>query len=129
MQYIEPIKGRITSKFGNRDHPISGKASFHNGVDIAAPVGTPVLAPADGHISEAWEHDRGGICLAMVDKSGVRFGFAHLQKRFVSVGDQVKAGQDIALSGNTGKSTGPHLHFTVKAHGWWVDPLKYFKFR
>lgn len=127
-QLLNPLKGKITSKFGSRRHPITGKQSFHNGVDIAVPVGTAIQAPADGVVTERWDHDRGGRCLA-IECSGIRFGFAHLCKRFVLTGDKVKAGETIAESGNTGASTGPHLHFTVKVNGAWVDPLKYFTFK
>lgn len=126
---MEPIKGRITSRFGSRRHPISGKTSFHNGVDVAAPVGTDILAPADGEITEAWDHERGGVCLAMTDYDGVRFGFAHLSRRLSKYGEKVVAGQPIAKTGNTGASTGPHLHFTVKINGQWVNPLDYFDFK
>jgi murein DD-endopeptidase MepM/ murein hydrolase activator NlpD len=129
MSYINPLTGRVTSKFGNRPHPITKKTSFHNGVDIAAVIGTKVVAPAAGTITEAWEHDRGGYCMAMLDDKGVRFGFAHLNDFIAKKGQKVKAGEVIALSGNTGASTGPHLHFTVKVNGQWVDPLTYFTFK
>lgn len=125
--YTAPCTGRISSKFGNRIHPITRIKTFHNGIDIAVPSGTPVIAPADGKITESWNHDRGGICLAMVTADGVRFGFAHLSKRLVVVGTKVKAGEVIALSGNTGASTGPHLHFTIKINGSWVDPMSHLK--
>ena len=123
-----PLKGRISSRFGYRKHPVSGaNSSFHNGIDIAAPVGTAILAPADGIITESWNHDKGGICLAMM-AGRTRFGFAHLDKRLVKVNDPVKAGETIALSGNTGASTGPHLHFTVKINGTFIDPERVINF-
>jgi murein DD-endopeptidase MepM/ murein hydrolase activator NlpD len=129
MTYTNPITGRITSKFGNRLHPVKKVTSFHNGVDIAAAIGTRIVAPANGTVNAAWDHERGGVCLAMVDENGVRFGFAHLQKRLVKNGDKVLAGQHIANSGNSGASTGPHLHFTVQFNGVWIDPLNYFTFK
>lgn len=126
---IAPLKGRITSPFGYRVHPITKqRSSFHNGIDIAAPVGTPIVAPANGKVSEAWDHERGGICLAMITTDGIRFGFAHLNKRLKKVGDVVKIGEPIAECGNTGASTGPHLHFTMKKGREWLNPTVYIDF-
>jgi len=126
---ISPVKGRITGRFGNRIHPVTKTQSFHNGVDIAVAIGTPVLAPETGRVTEVWNHDKGGKCMAMVSQSGIRFGFAHLSEQLKKTGDSVNMGDTIALSGNTGASTGPHVHFTVKKNGSWVDPLKYFNFK
>jgi len=123
-----PLKGRITSKFGSRTHPITKEIKFHNGIDIAAPVGTKVLAPDSGKIIKCWDHPKGGICLAMLSNSGIRYGFAHLSMRLVKEGDKVTEGQLIAKSGNSGASTGPHLHFTVQINGEWKDPDLYFDF-
>ncbi len=125
---MNPVTGKITSPFGLRKHPITGRESFHNGIDIACKVGTPVVAPDYGIITEVWSHERGGLCLAMEGTDEVRYGFAHLSKRLVKKGQPVLEGQVIALSGNTGQSTGPHLHFTVKKLGIWVDPtLDFYK--
>ncbi len=125
---MNPVNGKITSSFGHRKHPITGIDSFHNGIDIACKSGTPVVAPDYGIITEVWNHDRGGKCLAMVSTDGVRYGFAHLSKRLVKKDQPVLCGQIIASSGNTGQSTGPHLHFTVKKLGVWVDPaLDFYK--
>jgi murein DD-endopeptidase MepM/ murein hydrolase activator NlpD len=123
-----PLRGRISSKFGSRVHPITGKASFHNGVDVAVPIGTDIVAPEAGKVTECWDHPKGGVCMAMMSDTGTRYGFAHLSKRLVNVGDLVKEGQHVAESGNTGGSTGPHLHFTVKKGGTWMDPTRYFNF-
>lgn len=123
-----PVTGRVTSGFGKRVHPITKKESFHNGVDIAVPVGTEVVAPENGKIVEVWDHAKGGFCIAMRTTMGTRYGFAHLSKRIRKVGDIVFEGEVIALSGNTGASTGPHVHFTVKKNEQWVDPDKYFVF-
>jgi murein DD-endopeptidase MepM/ murein hydrolase activator NlpD len=128
MRYQLPLKGIITSRFGKRKHPVTGKQSFHNGVDISAPAGTHVQAPDSGRISEVWDHDTGGKCIAMVGRTGIRFGFAHLSNQLHSEGDIVNIGDVIAESGNSGSSTGPHLHFTVKVNGNWVNPETYFKF-
>lgn len=125
---MNPVKGRITSHFGQRRHPVTGALAFHNGVDIACKVGTPIVAPDYGTITEIWTHDRGGKSLAMLSFKGVRYGFAHLSAWKAEPGQVVVEGQVIALSGNTGKTTGPHLHFTVKIKGGFVDPLRYFKY-
>ncbi len=125
---IKPCAGPITSPFGNRTHPFTGAVSFHNGLDIAAPVGTPVYAPASGKVTQLWDHASGGLCLAFVSPDGTRFGFAHLDSWAVKVGDQVQAGDIIARSGNTGRSTGPHLHFTMKINNAWVDPQQHIDF-
>lgn len=129
MSYTNPVTGRVTSRFGSRIHPVTRQKSFHNGVDLSAQVGTYVKAPDFGTITEVWDHQAGGKCLAMENRAGIRFGFAHLSDRLVKVGDKVNAGQVIALTGNTGRSTGPHLHFTVKVGGEWQDPMLYFNFR
>ena len=125
---MKPVEGKISSHYGKRTHPITGLFSFHNGVDIACKTGSPVVAPDFGKITEVWTHERGGKSLAMVSNSGVRYGFAHLSDWKVQPGQPVVEGQLIALSGNTGRTTGPHLHFTVRIKGSFVDPLKYFKY-
>ena len=126
---IPPIKGKVTSKFGYRVHPVTKiKGSFHNGVDIAAPVGTIVVAPEDGRITEVWDNATGGKCIAMCSMDGKRYGFAHLNRQIAKLNQFVVAGEVIAESGNTGASTGPHVHFTVKINGSWVNPENYFKF-
>lgn len=127
-QKMNPVIGKISSPFGKRKHPVTGVMSFHKGVDIACPAGTAVVAPADGKIHKLWTHPRGGMCLSMVTPDGIRYGFAHLENRLVKEGQDVKEGDVIALSGNTGHSTGPHLHFTVQVEGKWRDPLEYFDF-
>lgn len=121
-KFKRPVKGKITSPFGNRLHPINGVQSFHNGIDISAKTGTEVLAPDAGKVTEYWDHAKGGKCLAITNKDGVRFGFAHLHFRYAQLHQDVKAGEVIALVGNTGASTGPHLHFTIKINGQWVNP-------
>ncbi len=126
---IVPLKGRVTGKFGPRKHPITGVIGFHNGTDISAEKGTIIVAPADGVVTKIWDHPAGGLSLAIESDTRVRFGFAHLNKRLVNkVGQRVKAGEAIAEVGNTGKSTGAHLHLTVSINGNFVDPQKYFDF-
>lgn len=126
---ITPVKGKINSGFGNRVHPISKKVEFHNGVDIHADVGTTVLDPWDGVVENTYFADKGGNQLVIRHDNGFRTGYAHLSAFLVKKGEKVKAGDPIALTGNTGASTGPHLHLTVTdPNGKKVDPEKYFKF-
>lgn len=114
------INGRISSKFGLRKDPITGKDAGHNGIDIACPVGTPVLSPCNGWVTEVRQNATEGIAVILRDDDReMRFGFCHLSKATLAVGTQVSKGDTIALSGNTGRSTGAHLHFTAKDGGKW----------
>lgn len=125
MKY--PVSGRITSKFGNRTHPVTGVAGkFHNGVDIAVPVGTPVLSPADGKVVSVYTNSSGGIQLIVQHNNGFRTGYAHLNEVIAKAEQTVAKGEVIAKSGNTGASTGPHLHLTLRKNGELVDPEEYF---
>jgi murein DD-endopeptidase MepM/ murein hydrolase activator NlpD len=118
-----PAQGRISSRFGERVHPVTGATSFHNGIDIAVPIGTPIKAPADGKVVSIYTHDRGGKSLILEHANGWKTGYAHLNGYNVQVGDQVKQGDVIAYSGNTGIGTGAHLHFTMtNGVGQKVDP-------
>jgi murein DD-endopeptidase MepM/ murein hydrolase activator NlpD len=122
-----PLKGnfRVSSKFGYRVHPVTGaQGSFHNGTDFAAPTGTPIYAPADGTVSNVYTHDKGGKTVIIEHDNGYRTGYAHLHTYSVKKGDKVKRGQKFAEVGNTGASTGPHLHFTVRYKGDLQDPEK-----
>ena len=119
---MKVIEGKITSKFGSRIHPVTKAVTHHDGIDISAPVGTPVYAPIDGVVKAYYYHDTGGKTLIIGnDEANVRFGFAHLDGYGynVSVGKQISKGQVIAYSGNSGRSTGPHLHFSAKTGGRW----------
>jgi len=98
-----------------RIHPVTGEYKFHNGVDMAVPSNTPIYAPANGQVLNAYSNSAGGNQLVIKHPSeGIRTGYAHLNKSLVKEGQTVRKGQKIALTGNTGRSTGPHLHFTVK---------------
>lgn len=122
-----PAKGRITSPFGNRTHPVTGAvSSFHNGIDIAVPEGTEVRAPMNGIVQSVYSNAAGGKQVILEHPNGWKTGFAHLSAQLVTPGQAVSKGDVIALSGNTGASTGPHLHFTMtNAIGEKVDPTKY----
>ena len=114
----------ITSKFGPRPHPITGQIHFHNGIDIATPEGTEVIAPAGGVVVDVGEDDRSGIYLKANLIGGLIVSFAHLSEAVLSRGDHFKAGDVLALTGNTGATTGPHLHYRVRdSYGNDIDPL------
>jgi len=123
---------KITSPFGMRKNPITGKDEFHNGIDIALIEGTELTSLIDGIVLTAHYSDRGGNQIVIVDeKQKIRFGYAHLKDMKVKTGDKVKAGQVIGTSGKTGIATGPHLHFTVAYIGTlgqinFIDPLKFY---
>lgn len=104
----------ISSRFNpNRRHPTTGKISPHNGTDFAMPVGTPVNAPAGGRVERVIKHYAAGRYVVIRHDNGYRTRYLHLSKALVSKGDRVEMGDRIALSGNTGRSTGPHLHYEV----------------
>jgi murein DD-endopeptidase MepM/ murein hydrolase activator NlpD len=119
-----PVQGRLSSNFGIRTHPVTGaQGQFHNGIDIAAPIGTAVVAPQRGEVLSIYETGTGGKQL-IIQHEEYRTGYAHLNRIFVQVGEEVMQGETIAEVGNTGASTGPHLHFTVtNSAGNKVDPL------
>ncbi|GAB4049423.1 M23 family metallopeptidase [Spirosoma litoris] len=123
-----PLAGtvRITSAFGNRVTPTAGASTDHTGIDLSAPVGTPVKCPADGTVTNVYTTGSGGNQLTIKHDNGLTTGYAHLSRYGVKSGDKVLAGQLIAYTGNTGTTTGPHLHFSVKDNtGQFVDPLNY----
>lgn len=124
MKY--PVAGRITSKFGNRIHPITGATSFHNGIDIAAPIGTPVHSPYSGVVKSVYSNNTGGIQMIVDHDNGFRTGYAHLSEAIKRPGQRVKQGEIIAKTGNTGASTGPHLHLTLRKNGTLVNPEEFF---
>jgi murein DD-endopeptidase MepM/ murein hydrolase activator NlpD len=111
--------GRVTSRYG-----ASRGNRTHNGVDIAVPVGTPVTAGANGTVERVWRDDRGGLSVIVRYADGSTAGFAHLDSADVQAGQTVRRGQRIARSGNSGQSTGPHLHYTRRnRQGQLIDPM------
>ncbi len=122
--FIRPLTGgRITSNFGYRTAPTAGASTNHKGVDIATPTGTPIVASCGGTVTKArWESGYGYV-VYISHEGGVETRYAHLSRILVSAGDKVKQGERIALSGNTGVSTGPHLHFEMRVYGTPVDPF------
>lgn len=122
--YIRPITGGVlTSKFGPRKAPTAGASTYHKGVDLATPTGTSVVASCGGKVVKAGWASGYGYVVYINHEDGNQTRYAHLSKVLVSAGDKVKQGERIALSGNTGVSTGPHLHFEIIVNGTQVDPF------
>jgi murein DD-endopeptidase MepM/ murein hydrolase activator NlpD len=127
-----PVNGTITSNFGNRTHPIKGGVQFHSGVDISCPVGTPVKSMYGGKLNKTGNDGGGyGIYLSMINSSGkdtIEEFFGHLSGYNIPGTDRNKIyppGTIVAKSGNTGSSTGPHLHYEIRVNGNAIDPLSY----
>ncbi len=120
-----PIDGILRSSFGGRSDPFSGEGTFHTGIDISAPVGTPVHVTADGVVaSVGWSGGYGR--LVIVDHgNGLQTYYAHLSQFLTVPGEEVGRGQVIAYSGSTGKATGPHVHYEVRLAGTPINPYKY----
>ena len=115
----------ISSDFGWRDHPIQGKELFHNGLDIAVNTGTEVGAFADGTVDYVGESPIYGLYLQISHGEKVTSFYAHCSKLLVKKGQKVKMGETVALSGSTGNSTGPHLHFELRKDGVLLNPAYY----
>ncbi len=114
---------RVTSKFGPRVHPVSGRARAHRGIDLGVPEGTVIRAPADGVVRVVAHGKMNGKWVEVDHGGGVRTQYVHLSAISVKRRQQVTAGDVLGLSGATGRVTGPHLHFQVKHLGEAVDPL------
>ncbi len=122
-RFAWPARGVISSPYGPRVHPIYHVASFHSGIDIAIPEGTRVYAAAAGRVVTAGWEGGFGFLVVLDHGDGYSTYYGHLSQPLVVVGQFVEMGQTIALSGNTGLSTGPHLHFETRHDGVAVDPL------
>ncbi len=120
-----PLSGRITSPFGYRCDPFTNTAALHRGVDIAAEEGTQVAATASGTVIASAYDSIGGNYIKIDHGDGRVSYYGHLKTRLVSKGDSIHQGDIIALSGNTGNTTGPHLHFQLYYQEKPVDPLIY----
>ena len=124
--WVPPTIGQITSPFGMRIHPITHKPQFHDGIDIAAPIGTPVYAMSAGQVLYAGPAAGFGNEIVLSHAGGVSTVYGHVSQIFVTSGP-VKTGQVIALVGNEGESTGPHLHAEVHVNDVAVDPVKWLQ--
>lgn len=121
----KPVEGWVTSVFGFRVSPFTGANSSHQGIDIAAPIGTPVLAPADGVVIFSGVKDAYGKFLMIAHGYGVVTRYGHNSELLVKVGQKVSKGDQIAAVGDTGRSTGPHLHYEIWVNGRVVNPNRY----
>ena len=130
LQWPLPVAGTITSQFGHRVDPITGEASSHTGTDIACAEGTPILAAADGTVTVANGLDSWGgsygYYIQIDHGGGLETLYAHCSSICVTTGQQVQSGQVIGYVGHTGRATGSHLHFEVRANGNRVNPLQNF---
>lgn len=118
-----PVSAPLSSRFGLRPDPLGAGVRCHAGIDFAVPTGTPIAAAADGVVALAGVLGGYGRAVLVNHGNGVSTLYAHLSAPLVSPGQRVTRGQQIALSGNTGRSTGPHLHFEVRINGEPIDPL------
>lgn len=119
--------GVVTSEFGFRRHPITGRRSMHHGIDIAGKTGSAILAMADGLVVFSGRKQGYGNIVEIRHGSGLETWYAHNQGNLVQEGDLVRRGQEIAKLGSTGSSTGPHVHFEVRKNGTPVNPKNYLK--
>jgi len=118
-------KYRISSNFNpRRVHPVTGLLRPHNGTDFATPIGTPIFATGDGVVSRVLNHKYAGLYIEISNGQTYRTRFLHLSKAFVKKGQRIKRGQKIALSGNSGRITGPHLHYELHMRGRAVNAMK-----
>ena len=125
--YIKPLSGgRQTSGYGKRKAPTKGASTNHRAIDWATPTGTAIWASSGGTVSVAGWQSGYGYVVYINHPDGNQTRYGHLSKILVSTGQKVKQGQKIALSGNTGRSTGPHLHFELRVKGTPVNPYNYF---
>jgi murein DD-endopeptidase MepM/ murein hydrolase activator NlpD len=122
---IWPVKGWLSSGFGKRISPFTSRLTMHNGIDIATRQNTPIIAPADGLVNHMGYHSRLGKLVKINHGHGIQTIYGHLAKAEVRVGQKVKRGDVIGLVGNTGVSTGPHVHYEVFVNGLPVNPLRY----
>lgn len=126
--FIKPISGgRLSSNYGRRSAPTKGASTNHQGVDWATPTGTAVMASSGGTVTRAGWASGYGYVVYIQHEGGRETRYGHLSRVLVSVGERVEQGEKIALSGNTGRSTGPHLHFELRINGASVNPFDYLQ--
>ncbi len=122
---ILPAKGYISSEYGMRTSPFHNTDRMHNGIDVAADVGTLIVAPADGVVRYASTYGGYGNFVRIDHGHGIETRFAHADEMFVKKGDKIERGAPIATIGMTGRTTGPHLHYEIYVHGKPVDPARF----
>jgi len=122
---IRPVKGWVTSSFGTRISPFTGLKHAHRGIDIANRIGTPVVATANGRVTKVGRDANLGRFITISHGYGIKTVYGHLSRTFVKTGQRVKRGEKIGALGNTGRSTGSHLHYAVAVNGVFVNPTRY----
>lgn len=120
-----PVRGPVNSDFGQRRSPWAPNSEFHSGIDIGVPIGTPVRAPAPGVVVFAGQHPEYGITVIIEHGNDTKSLYGHLSRLSVAVDQSVQRGDTIALTGNTGRSSGPHLHYEIQVKGQPVNPHSY----
>lgn len=121
-----PLAGLVmTSDYGMRMHPVTGRRAAHKGIDLAAPTGTPIYATGDGMVSRASWFSSYGLYVAIEHGGQIQTRYAHMSRLNVAEGQRVRKGDVIGYVGSTGRSTGPHLHYEVRIDGSAVNPLPY----
>jgi murein DD-endopeptidase MepM/ murein hydrolase activator NlpD len=120
-----PVRGAVNSEFGNRNSPWTSGIEFHSGIDIRAERGTPIYAPANGSVVLAGTHQEYGTAIILDHGQDVRSLYGHLSKLNVQPGQRVERGAVVGWTGNTGRSSGPHLHYEVLVRGHAVNPRVY----
>ena len=122
---IWPARGWLTSRFGYRIDPFTGLRQLHEGIDIANRIGSPIIAPADGVVSRVYNNFGFGLMVEINHGYGIVTRYGHLSKSYVKVGQRVKRGDRVAAIGNSGRATGPHLHYEVRLNGVPLNPQNY----
>ncbi len=122
-----PVPGKISSKFGRRKDPLVKKKALHTGIDFRGHTGDEIKSTADGIVKKATRNKVLGRYIILSHGNGFETVFAHMHKTFVKKGDKVKRGQIIGLIGNTGRSTGSHLHYGIRYNDKSIDPMKYLQ--
>ena len=126
--WMSPLKSyTLTSPFGMRTHPITGEYKMHNGIDMAAPEGTPIYAAKGGQVSVAAYSSSAGNYVQIDHGGGYRSVYMHMTDYTVKAGQYVAQGQLIGYVGNTGASKGNHLHFGISLNGSYVNPIGYIR--
>lgn len=125
FDYCTPVKGTLTSEFGYREHPLEGEERFHYGIDLAADTGTAIQCFADGTVTALGESSSYGQYLIVTHAGGYSTLYAHCSKLIASSGSDVEKGETIAEVGETGNTTGPHLHFELHQGSMYLNPIYY----
>jgi hypothetical protein len=123
-----PVEGQVTASFGERIDPFNGEGAFHSGIDISSQLGTPVIAPADGVVTFADFMGGYGRAIMINHGHGITTRYGHLSSFAVTAGQNIGRGDTIGYVGQTGRATGPHLHYEVRINDVPVNPYKYLRF-